>query len=1603
MTNSSIHNVFPHNIPNGSVSSTAGPMLRVLSMYGRIPLACLFAFSGQGILSASAFAYSTPAIEMDLSVSSTEIPGAAGTTGTTGAWDSTTLSQLSASGGDGANGGQSTDGNSGSPVGQGAAGSAGVLTQTNNGGDGGDGGAGGNGADKLHLVGGSTGSGGKGGNGGAGADGVQGGKGGNGGNGGKGGANGATNVLNSVGDRGDGGNGGDGGKGGAGVQGGLGGNGTQGAIGGETLDSASLTLTGNVSGMQGGDGGQGGQGQDGGQGGTGGQAGGLGALNFSPFGNTPMNANGGNGGNGGDGGDGGKGGKGGNGADGGNGFEINHTGVTVSNSGTIIGGKGGAAGLGGAGGAGGQHGAGAAGGSNGGVSGNNGTDGLAGALGESGDFAGQGGNGLLINAESSTFFNLGNVVGGDNGGISTSGLNSNQFGNAIFVTANNSTIINAGTISAGSDGMAINYEPGTANATLELHGSSVINGLVNAANVTDATLTLGNSASASNTVFDLSTISDTQNNSSQFIGFHHFSLNGGSVWQLEGTTDVATNWIVTEDSTLSITAAENLGNGQNVTLNNGTLSLLSPIQTTQSLTVGGGVNNHINLSLNSMNSMAHVDGNGSPDSQITVNGGGQLSLLGNSSDYLGAINIGQNTTLQVGDGTAAQLGSGQVDIADGGLLLFNSSQAVTQTGALSGEGGLTQNGLGVLTLTAANSHTGHTTIGAGSTIAVNTGGALGAGQVDIANGGLLLFNSSQAVTQTGALSGEGGLTQNGLGVLTLTAANSHTGHTTIGAGSTIAVNTGGALGAGQVDIANGGLLTFNSDMAVMQSGVISGQGGVAQHGSGVLTLAALNTYTGGTFIGQGSTIAASSVEALGTGGITNNGTFIITNALNNAAPVLDQGMAGTGNTILGDSLGTMILAGDNSAFSGLLTVGTGTTIGVQTDLGTGNLLLLGDVSFDNGKDAVVSGTISGTGSVAVNSPQALTFSGINKYTGITDIGKGGTLLLSGAGSIATSSTVQLAEGALLVIKDTTSGTSVNNLVGQSGSQILLGDKTLTVNSDYDTTFNGNLTGSGGLTTAGPGTLTLTGQTQQTGSIAITAGALALDGSLGGAQLSSDIIGTFGAGLLLQNGATLTGTFNGASSLYAGLSNKSPFGSADISINNSRWTITGDSTVNNLTLAGGSINFSSVGPNSAAQYSTLTATNIFSQDSMISMHGGSTGSDKIVIDGGSVTGQAVIDYTLSSALTGPSITLVETLNGATTASDAFSLAKPVYFGASEYVLNQSLAANDYSWSLNKINSYRPEVVIDSTLTSTATGYIDALIGGINNALSSKRIGLLQEEKLGGESSFWVTGVANNDHENSSRYSKAYNNYKATVFGADTVVEFGAGYSAALGAFAAVGKGQSNYSRRYDQVKVGSSAADTYTVGLYALGNFGNGFYIDPVLQRSWLKSLKTSYSSGGGTETRASSWGLSVEGGKHIDLGNRLTITPHVNVDYQQLHMDGVQSHYADINFDRTKNLDVGAGINISKNIPLDAGLSLSVYAAPSIRQRLKSMGNTNYTWLDGASDYSTHNNTKGTSVPLTLGAIGHLTKDVTTSVVLDYESSGKSTAVSGTINFVYSF
>ncbi|WP_238263213.1 autotransporter-associated beta strand repeat-containing protein, partial [Methylobacterium mesophilicum] len=52
----------------------------------------------------------------------------------------------------------------------------------------------------------------------------------------------------------------------------------------------------------------------------------------------------------------------------------------------------------------------------------------------------------------------------------------------------------------------------------------------------------------------------------------------------------------------------------------------------------------------------------------------------------------------------------------------------------------------------------------------------------VANAGTLAFNRADAVTFAGTISGPGGLTKLGAGTLTLTAAHSFTGPTTVAAG-----------------------------------------------------------------------------------------------------------------------------------------------------------------------------------------------------------------------------------------------------------------------------------------------------------------------------------------------------------------------------------------------------------------------------------------------------------------------------------------------------------------------------------------------------------------------------------------------------------------------------------------------------------------------------------------------------------------------------------------------------------------------------------------------------------------------------------------------------
>lgn len=181
---------------------------------------------------------------------------------------------------------------------------------------------------------------------------------------------------------------------------------------------------------------------------------------------------------------------------------------------------------------------------------------------------------------------------------------------------------------------------------------------------------------------------------------------------------------------------------------------------------------------------------------------------------------------------------------------------------------------------------------------------------------------------------------------------------------------------------------------------INGSGSVIQSGAGRLTLTNVNTYTGSTTVSAGSTLALA-----GTGKIFASSRVILT-----AGAVFDISAATTAWTdiqsLAGD--GGTVLLGANT-----LTVNTG----------------LASTTF--------AGVINGSGNLEVNLSlaESLTLTGNNGYTGSTSIARA-TLALSGAGSIAASSDVNLTwQGHLDISGMTGPGTTIRSLADDYASGV----------------------------------------------------------------------------------------------------------------------------------------------------------------------------------------------------------------------------------------------------------------------------------------------------------------------------------------------------------------------------------------------------------------------------------------------------------------------------------------------------------------------------------------------------------------------------------------
>ncbi|MFO0945582.1 MAG: autotransporter-associated beta strand repeat-containing protein [Planctomycetota bacterium] len=467
--------------------------------------------------------------------------------------------------------------------------------------------------------------------------------------------------------------------------------------------------------------------------------------------------------------------------------------------------------------------------------------------------------------------------------------------------------------------------------------------------------------------------------------------------------------------------------------------------------------------------------------QIVNDGSSSFSISGEaitistsitrSGSGSGTDNLGFNSvTLAAGvaltnNGTSILTLSAPID-TNGQVLTVSGTGNTNLTGAVTGTGGITKSGTSTLTLSGNNTYSGATTL-SGGTIATQGSGIGDNSAVSIANGATLVLNANETIgslagvagsivdlntftlsaggnntstTFAGVLSDSGALTKQGSGNMTLSGTNTYTGQTTVSAG-TLTLQGGTAINnAGAVSVSSGATLTLSNNEEI---GSLAGSSGsTVQLGGNQLTTGNdSSTSFGGVITGTGS------VEKRGTG------TFTI---------------SGNNNY----SGGTTVTAG----------VLAGTTLGIQ-----GSITNNASVIFNQSANGTYSGAISGSGTVTKQGTSTITFSGTNTYTGDTTV-SAGTLALSNGSALADSGAVTVAAGATLQLN---ASESIGSLAGVAGSSVNLNGNTLTTGgNDSNTTFAGNISGTGGsLVKVGTGQFDLTGTNSYTGGTTVSAGTL----------------------------------------------------------------------------------------------------------------------------------------------------------------------------------------------------------------------------------------------------------------------------------------------------------------------------------------------------------------------------------------------------------------------------------------------------------------------------------------------------------------------------------
>jgi len=539
--------------------------------------------------------------------------------------------------------------------------------------------------------------------------------------------------------------------------------------------------------------------------------------------------------------------------------------------------------------------------------------------------------------------------------------------------------------------------------------------------------------------------------------------------------------------------------------------------------------------------------NGGSNSSIgaSTNAAGNLVFGGGTLRYTNTAISGSNSVINLSNSTTPSTdrnftinngSSGTIEVTNAGTVLTWSG------GSFNTNGVLNKTGMGQLSLTGANQHTGGTNVNAGILL---VDGSLSTGAVTVANlatlGGTGTIGGTVTPSSGGTIAPGDPLANSGVGTLTvagLTLGNGSISNFEFGSGNDqITVNGAGALtvNGGNINLYNaGGLSAFSTNGTYTLMNIT---GGI----SGALSNLTVTNPTAGKFynLANTSSLVQLTIGNASTAEWTNgagNGTWTTggpggnwVDPNNSNAPVAFPNAVGVTakfGTMAGG--GTVNMNGNKTVSGLIFDNGSGYTISGSGTLTLNNGAAASAVSVNNGSHTIaVPISLAKASSIAFSNNSGLTISGaISGGQPILASGPG-TLTLTANNSYSTTSI----SGSTVNI-GTFGGSDTTGSLG-SGDVTMSGGATLDFNRSNPYSFSGNINGSGGsagsVNQLGSGSTTVGGAVNNVTTVNVAAGTLSTSSTIN-QSAGLNVTATGGLGNTGSGSLTANGSISGAGAL-----------------------------------------------------------------------------------------------------------------------------------------------------------------------------------------------------------------------------------------------------------------------------------------------------------------------------------------------------------------------------------------------------------------------------------------------------------------------------------------